>query len=333
MKGGYRGKILRINLSSGRVWDQTPDEDLYRKYIGGSGIGVRFLYDLTDGDTDPLGPENPLIFMTGPFAGTPVPTSGRHQIIAKSPLTGIYGEGDVGGTWGVGLKRCGYDGIVIEGASETPVYILVREGEAKVLDADALWGQDTYETDRMLKAIHGEKVSVSCIGPAGEKLIKLAAVMHDGSDARAVGRTGLGAVMGSKKLKAVVVSGGLGIPVADLKGLKRSIKEVSPTIVQKTEGMGQHGTAGGTVGAEKIGDFPLRNWSGSVWDRVANISGQRMTEKILTGRYFCQGCIIGCGREVEVKEGPYAMKGAGPEYETLGTLGGLCLVDNLEAIA
>ena len=333
MKGGYWGKILRINLNNGRVWEQAPDEALYREYIGGSGIGSRFLYDLTDGDTDPLGPENPLIFMTGPFAGTTVPTSGRHQIIAKSPLTGIYGEGDAGGTWGPGLKRCGYDGIVIEGASEKPVYILVREGGAKVLDAAQLWGQDTYRTDEMLKEIHGDNITVSCIGPAGEKLVRIAAVMHDGSHARAVGRTGLGAVMGSKKLKAVAVSGSLRVQVADQEGLMRSIREAAPTMVKKTIGMKQHGTAGGTVGTERIGDFPLKNWSGSAWDKVENISGQRMTETILTGRYFCESCIIGCGREVEVKEGPYAMKGAGPEYETLGMLGGMCLVDNLEAIA
>ena len=333
MKGGYRGRILRIDLSNDRVWEQLLDEELCRKYIGGSGIGARFLYDMTDGDTDPLGPENPLIFMTGPFAGTPVPTSGRHHITAKSPLTGIYGEGDVGGSWGVGLKACGYDGIIIEGKSQKPVYILVQESGAGILDAGFLWGRDTYQTDEMLKGVHGNKTTVSCIGPAGEKQIKIAAVMHDGSHARAVGRTGLGAVMGSKKLKAVVVSGGSYIPVFQQERLKHSIRKIVPTIVEKTAGMKQFGTAAGTVGAEKIGDFPLKNWSGSVWDRVENISGQRMKDTILTRRYFCTGCVIGCGREVEVKKGPYAMKGAGPEYETLGTLGGLCLVDDLEAIA
>lgn len=333
MMGGYCGKVLRINLDDGSVREQSPDQDLYRKYIGGSGIGARFLYDMTDGDTDPLGPENPLIFMTGPFAGTTVPTSGRHQIIAKSPLTGIYGEGDAGGTWGTGLKRCGYDGIVIEGRSAKPVYIMVREGGAEILDGQSLWGRDTYQTDQLLKGIHGDKVTVSCIGPAGEKQVRLASIMHDGSHARAAGRTGLGAVMGSKRLKAVVVCGRMEIPVADSRGLKRSIKEISPTIIQKTVGMKQQGTAVGTVGAEKIGDFPLKNWAGSTWDKIENISGQRMQDTIHTGRYFCSGCIIGCGREVEVREDPYAMKGAGPEYETLGTLGGLCLVDNLEAIA
>lgn len=333
MQGGYWQRILRINLSDSRIWNQIPDESLYKNYIGGSGIGARFLYDLTDGDTEPLGPENPLIYMTGPFTGTMVPTSGRHHIIAKSPLTGIYGEGDVGGTWGPGLKRCGYDGVIIEGAAEKPVYVFIHEGGAQILDAQDLWGEDTYETDHRLKDIHGEDITVSCIGPSGERLIRLASIMHDGSHARAVGRTGLGAVMGSKRLKAVVVAGGLEVPIVNEEGLKNSIKAIAPEMVQKTLGMKKHGTAGGTVATERIGDFPLKNWSGSTWDNVVNISGQRITETMLTGGYFCGSCIIGCGREVEIKGGPYAMKGAGPEYETLGMLGGMCLIDNLEAIA
>lgn len=333
MRGGYCGKILRVNLSDGRVWNQSLDENFYRKYIGGSGIGAKLLYDMTDGNTNPMGPENPLIFMTGPFAGTMVPTSGRHQIIAKSPLTGIYGEGDAGGTWGAELKACGYDGIVVEGRSSKPVYIMVRENEARILDAEVLWGRDTFTTDRLLKEKHGDRITVSCIGPAGERKIKLAAIMHDGSHARAVGRTGLGAVMGSKRLKAVAVCGGLKVPIADIQGLKQSVGEIVPTIVKKTAGMKELGTASGTVGAERIGDFPLKNWSGSVWERVENISGERMRETILTGRYFCRNCVIGCGREIKIEEGPYAMEGAGPEYETLGMLGGACLVDDLEAIS
>jgi aldehyde:ferredoxin oxidoreductase len=333
MLGGYCGKILRINLTNREVKEERLPEEYLRKYLGGSGIGARLLYDMTDENTDPLGPENPLIYMTGPFAGTSVPTSGRHQIVAKSPLTGIYGEGDVGGTWGAGLKKCGYDGIVIEGQSQEPVYIVVEEGKASILDAGFLWGKDTYEADEILKETHGKNISVSCIGPAGEKLVRLASIMHDGKDGRAVGRTGLGAVMGSKKLKAVVVSGNLPVRVIDEAKLKDSIKEISPTIVKNTNAIKQHGTAAGVIGTEAIGDFPLKNWSYATWDKIENVSGQRMTQTILTGRYFCGSCIIGCGREVEVKEGPFAMKGAGPEYETIGTLGGLCLVDNLEAIA
>jgi aldehyde:ferredoxin oxidoreductase len=327
------GRILRINLSSGDIAKEQLPDKIVREYIGGSGIGARLLYDMTDGDTDPLGQDNPLIYMTGPFAGTPVPTSGRHQIIAKSPLTGIYGEGDVGGTWGAGLTKCGFDGLVIEGKSEQPVYILVEEDGARILPADFLWGMDTYKTDDILKGRHGSQISVSCIGPSGEKMVRIASIMHDGKDARAVGRTGLGAVMGSKKLKAIVVSGNKTKTLYDEAGLRQSIKEIAPTIIKNTKATGQHGTAGGTIGAEAIGDFPLKNWAGSTWDKVENISGQRMTETILTGRYYCQGCIIGCGREVEIKEGPYAMAGAGPEYETVGTLGGICLIDSLEAIA
>lgn len=333
MLGGYCGKILKINLTDREITEEVLSEDILRNYIGGSGLGARILYDMTNEYTNPIGPENPLIYMTGPFVATTIPASGRHQIVAKSPLTGIYGEGDVGGTWGIELKRCGYDGVVIVGQSKSPVYILITDGGTKILEADFLWGKDTYQTDEILKRKHGENIVVSCIGPAGEKLVKLSSIMHDGKDARAVGRTGLGAVMGSKKLKAVVVFGKLPVKVADISALKRSIKEISPTIIKNTAAIKQHGTAVGVIGAEAIGDFPLKNWSGSTWDRVENVSGQRMTETILKSRYYCGNCIIGCGREVEVEGGAYPVKGAGPEYETIGTLGGLCLVDDLEAIA
>lgn len=333
MIGGYWGRILRVNLTDKKVQEETLSEGFLRKYIGGSGAGARLLYDMTDSNTDPLGEGNPLIFMTGPFANTRVPTSGRHQVVARSPLTGIYGEGDVGGTWGAGLKKCGYDGIIVEGVSEGPVYILVKEGRAEILDASFLWGKDTYETDEMLKELHGKGITVASIGPAGEKLVKLASIMHDGKHGRAVGRTGLGAVMGSKKLKAIVVSGNLVTPVADGERLQESIKAIAPTIVKNTAAISKYGTANTVLGAYKIGDFPLKNWKGCTWDKVEDVSGPRMTDTILTGKYYCHSCIIGCGREIEVKEGQFRAKGAGPEYETIGTLGGLCLVGDLNAVA
>lgn len=333
VQGGYCGKILRVNLSKGRTEEQSLSEEFLRKYMGGSGVGTRFLYDMTSDDTDPLGEGNPLIYMTGPFANTSIPTSGRHQIVSKSPLTDIFGEGDVGGTWGSGLKKCGYDGIIVEGHSSKPAYILVEEGKAQIKDAGFFWGKDTYQTDEMLKEVHGRNITVSCIGSAGEKLVKFASIMHDGKHGRAVGRTGLGAVMGSKMLKAVVVSGNLKTQTADEERLKQSIKEIAPTIVKNTKPMSRYGTANTVTGAYKLGDFPMKNWKVSTWDGVKNITGVRMADTMVTGRYFCDSCIIGCGREAEIKEGRYTMKGAGPEYETIGMLGGMCLVDNLEAIA
>ncbi|MGB9812161.1 MAG: aldehyde ferredoxin oxidoreductase family protein [Thermovenabulum sp.] len=333
---GYYGKIINVNLSIKKIEIQDFPEELQKKYIGGSGVGARILYDETGPDTDPLSGDNPLILMTGPFVGTRIPTSGRHQIITKSPLTGIYGEGDVGGSFGATLKTCGYDGIVIKGCSEKPVYILITQGEIHIKDAGEIWGKDTYETEKYFKSKYGKNVAVGCIGLAGENLVPIANIIFDGKHARAGGRGGLGAVMGSKKLKAIaIIKGNSTVDVYDSKGLLDSIKRNSRIIIEKTKSLAQFGTAGGVVGSEMIGDLPLKNWAEGSWPEGAQkISGQRMAETILTGRYFCKGCIIGCGREVAVKEGKYAgVEGAGPEYETLGMLGGCCLIDDLDAIA
>lgn len=334
MLGGYTGKVLNIDLTTGNIAIETYPEDILRKYLGASGIAAKILYDRTNRDTDPLGPENHLIYMTGPFAGTRVPTSGRHEITARSPLTGIFGEGDVGGTWGLTLKRAGYDGVIIHGSAIKPVYIFINNGEVSILDAGELWGLDTYETDIKIKEIHGNEVSVSCIGPAGEKKVLVSCIMHGGKDARAVGRTGLGAVMGSKNLKAVVVSGNNPVFVKNEEGLKNSLKRVLPKVVENTQSLKLLGTAGGAVMAEKWGDLPVKNWSRGDWKDVEKISGQRMAETILKKKFYCGSCPIGCGRDVEVTEGPYkGVKGAGPEYETVGLLGANCMIDNLEAIA
>ncbi|NPV44955.1 MAG: aldehyde ferredoxin oxidoreductase, partial [Firmicutes bacterium] len=334
MLGGYMGKILNINLTEGIITEETFSEEVLRKFIGGSGLGAKILYERTTPDTEPLSPENPLIYMTGPLTGTKVPASGRHEITAISPLTGIFGEGDAGGTWGMNLKKAGFDGIIITGRAESPVYIFIQDGKTQILDGGDLWGLDTFQTDRKIKEIHGRNSVVSCIGPAGEKQVFIAGIMHDGKDARAVGRTGLGAVMGSKNLKAVVVSGTGQIPVADEEGLKQNLKQVLPGIVEKTKTLGLLGTAGGVVPSEIIGDLPIKNWKQGGWEDAEKISGQKMAETILRKRYYCGSCPIGCGRDVEIKEGPYkGVDGAGPEYETLGMLGSCCLINDLEAVA
>ncbi|SDW08233.1 aldehyde ferredoxin oxidoreductase family protein [Tepidimicrobium xylanilyticum] len=334
MLGGYTGKVLNIDLTTGNIEIEKYPDRMLRKYLGASGIAAKILYDRTDENTDPLGPENHLIYMTGPFTGTRVPSSGRHEITAKSPLTGIFGEGDVGGTWGVNLKRAGYDGIIIHGKAEKPVYILVEEGQVSILDGEHLWGLDTIEVDEKLKETHGPKTVTSCIGPAGEKQVLIASIMHDGKDARAVGRAGLGAVMGSKNLKAIAVIGSGKVDVADEEGLKECLKKSLPKIIANTQSLKQLGTAGGAVMAEKWGDIPVKNWSRGDWESIKNISGEKMAKTILKKRYFCGSCPIGCGRDIEIKEGPYkGVSGAGPEYETIGLLGSNCMVDDLEAIA
>lgn len=333
---GYAGKILRVELSRERVETQALDEDLAKKFIGGSGLAAKILYDETGADTDPLGPENLLIFMTGPFAATPVITSGRHAVVTKSPLTGIFAESDSGGTWGAVLKKAGFDGIVVKGKAKKPVYLWVVEGRAEIRDASHLWGQDTYEVEGAIREETRKDAVVASIGPAGEKLVRFASILTDGKDARAAGRAGVGAVMGSKNLKAIAVHGTQAVEMADAEALRASLKDLSPMVAKNTEGMRKFGTAGGLAAFENLGSLPLQNWKfQGRWQQGAEkIAGPAMAAKILTGNYYCDRCVIGCGRRVKIDKGPYAgVEGAGPEYETMAFLGSLCLVDDLEAIA
>ena len=332
---GYMGRILRVDLTHKEIIEQELSEALARQYIGGSGLGARFLFDETDETTDPFGEGNVLIFLTGPLVGTSVPCSGRHAIIAKSAL-GIWGEGDVGGSWGVNLKGAGYDGIIITGKSKKPVYLWIIEEEICLRDACHLWGKDTYETDEILKKETSKKAVISSIGPAGEKLSKIAMVFCNGRHARAAGRGGLGAIMGSKNLKAIAVYGTKKPEIAYPDKLKALTKEVIPKIKEKRKPIHDHGTAVGVITGHKIGDMPIKNWSMGKWDeeKIEKISGQAMTETILTGRYACSGCVVGGGRVVKVVDGPFAgVDGGGPEYEACASLGSLCLIDDLKAIA
>lgn len=332
---GYMGKILRIDLKNSTTWHEPLEEKLARMFIGGSGLGAKYLLDECEPNIDPLSPENPLIIMTGPFCGTKVPTSGRHAVVTKSPLTGAFAESDVGGTWGYKFKKAGFDGVIIKEKASKPVYILIDNGYVTIHDAADLWGKDTREVDDLLRQQHGDDVEVMSIGVAGEKLVRFAAMITDGKDARVAGRCGVGAVMGSKNLKAIVVRGTMDVEIFDDALLSKSIKEISPKIVKSSAGMNKYGTASGVIGHESYGNFPVKNWAQGRWPEGAEkISGQKMAETILTGNYRCKNCIIGCGRKIKIESGPYAgVDGAGPEYETLGTLGSLCLIDNLEAIA
>lgn len=334
MTKGYMGKILRVDLTNKKLKEEIIEDALYRKYIGGVGLQAYFLYKETDENTDPLGPENRLMFMNGPFTGTGLPSSGRHSVVAKSPLTGIWGESDVGGHWGIGLKGAGFDGVIVQGASETPVYIYIDEDGAQILDASDLWGKDTFETDSLLKQKHGKNIVVQAIGQAGERLIPIAAIMTDGIDARAAGRCGLGAVMGSKKLKALVVKGRKKAEIHDPDALRKEITELAKFQKANRGGMHEHGTAEGLLGNELSGDLPIRNWKWGAWDRKSEkLTGEVMTEKYLTGRFHCGNCVIGCGRTIKIKDSQYGpMEGAGPEYETIACLGSNILVEDLEAV-
>lgn len=332
---GYANKILRVDLSTSKIYIENLDEELARQFIGGSGLGAKYLYEMTDERTDQLGPENPLIFMTGPFTGTAVPLSGRHAVVSGSPLTGIFGESDVGGTWGANLKKAEFDGIIVTGKSEKPIYLWVHDGQWELRDASHLWGKDTYEVDPILKGETSEKAVVTTIGQAGENQVSLAAVMTDGKDGRTAGRCGLGAVMGSKNLKAIVVCGTGDVPVYDSESVARLAKEYGPQINKNMENFRKYGTAGSLSLFESMGTLPLQNWKfvGRWEESAEKINGITMSETVLTGRYFCHSCIVGCGRTVKVTSGTYAgVDGAGPEYETLALLGSNCLIDDLEAL-
>ena len=333
---GYRGRILHVNLADGATSVKSSNKRLMRQFIGGAGLGIRLLYDMIDSNTDPLGPENPLIFMTGPFTGTAVPTSGKSTFCARSPKTGLLGYSTVGGHFGADLKFAGYDGIVITGSSKKPCYLLVEDSDVEIRDAQHLWGKDTEEVWNRLKEETGHRVAgIARIGIAGENLVKYASIIVDHH--RAAGRTGLGAVMGSKKLKAIVIHGSdRKIPVADEEELRKYAAELNtdnkedPTFRMYSD----LGTAGYTDMASLMyGSFPAGYYTVGDFDTY-KLSGTSVKETILVGKTACFRCPIGCGRVVEVPEGKYKMeKFAGPELEVTGTMGSLLLNNNAEAVA
>ncbi|MFO7836902.1 MAG: aldehyde ferredoxin oxidoreductase family protein [Candidatus Thorarchaeota archaeon] len=333
---GYRGKILRINLSSQNISDYQLDEDLTRDFLGGCGLGSRLLYDCITKSTDPLGPENPLLFITGPFCGTRVPTGSKATVCAKSPQTRLLGYSTFGGHLGADIRFAGYDGLMIEGASRSPVYLLVEDSHVEIRDAAHLWGMDTQEVWESLKEETGHKrAGVARIGIAGENLVKFANIMID--HYRAAGRTGMGAVMGSKQLKAVIVHGTQrDIPVAKPNELSEFVTALNqenrsnPTLNMYSE----VGTAGFVDMATMMyGSLPVKYYTESEFDAYS-ISGSTVKETILTGKKACYRCPIGCGRVIEIDEGEFATgEFVGPELEVTGTLGTLIMNDNLQALS
>jgi aldehyde:ferredoxin oxidoreductase len=331
---GYRGKYIRVNLSTGEIDIEPLDDALFRKYIGGVGIAAKFIHDETTPETGPLSPENVLASFTGPFTGTRIPSSSRNHVVALSPQTGIFGEANVGGSWGVQLKRSGFDGVVITGKSATPVYLWISDEKVELRDASPIWGQDAFDAAEWLRGETDKRATAAVIGQAGENQVRYASIPHVGKIVRSAGRTGMGAVMGSKNLKAMVAYGTMPLLLADEDALNASVKSLVPHVRDATDDFRRYGTSGGVEKYEYIGNFPIKNWQGSRWKEGAEkISGVRMHDTILTGNKSCRGCVISCVRHVKIEEGPYAgLDTDGPEYETIGTLGGECLVDDLDAI-
>lgn len=329
---GYFGRMLIADLASRTGRTELLAENLLRKYVGGSGLGAYFLSRMVPPTADPLGPQNAVIFSVGPFCLTRVPTSGRHQVTTLSPLTGIFAESDVGGRWGGAFHGTGYEVLVITGVSDTPVSLLVTENGAEFEDASDVWGRDTIETYDHYQRKYPDS-ETACIGVAGERLVRISSLMHDGRHARAAGRCGIGAVLGSRKLKAVVAipSRSLKKKLFDEAALNASTAKIAGDMPKTAEVLSKYGTAGTIGGAHSFGDLPVKNWAlGDFGPAVEKISGQRLSQTgRLTKRYFCRQCTIGCGRTVRLSDGS---EGAGPEYETAAMYGSNCLIDDMEII-
>ncbi len=332
---GYMGKLLVVDLSSGEIKDEPLNVDYVRRFIGGSGLACRYLYDMVDADTDPLGPENPLFFMAGPLTGTRAPSCGRFVVCARSPLTSLWGEANSGGFFGPEMRFASYDGIIIRGRSPKLVYLWVQDGRAELRDAGHLWGKDTFKTQAAIKEELGDpRVRVACIGPAGENQVLLANIIHD--HARAAGRGGMGAVMGSKNLKAVAVRGHGRIPVADEERLKELARQVIEVLKDDflSDMLHETGTACAMEQLNYLGSLPSRYYTQGVFEGVETLSGGFMADTILTGTSACYGCVVGCGRKVAVSEGRYTFPEIdGPEYETICALGTTLLIDDLAAVS
>ena len=335
-KGGYAGKILEVNLTSGKISRTSVDDETLRKFIGGSGLAAKLFLDRVSPQVAPLSPQNTLFIMTGPLQGTNLPGAGRFNISAKSPLTNIWGEGNCGGTFGPELKFAGWDGIIIEGASDKPVYLFIDDDKVEIRDASDLWGKDSYETIDMVtdKIGGGRKVKVLAIGQAGENLVKYAAIIHDKADA--IGRCGLGAVMGFKKLKAIVVRGRGKADIAMPEDYNKARREALDVIKDSAVAQSLHsmGTDSSMPLGMMTGDVPSKNWSlGENLEGSDALGGPTYSEKYLTRTHACYACPIACKRVVQVKEGPYkGEEQAGPEYETCCTFGTLIMNNDLAAV-
>ena len=329
---GYNGKILRVNLTDGTVKTESIDEAFCRKYTGGAGFVSYFLLKEVEPGVDPLGPDNRLVFATGPLTGIPLPGSGRHCVGAKSSLTGGIAKSEVGEFWGAELKSAGFDAVIIHGKSPKPVYVWINDGKAQIKDATHLWGQFTKETEAAIQSDLNEKrARIAMIGPGGENLVKFSCLMHGPKDA--AGRGGLGAIMGSKNLKAVAVRGTKSPAMArpeDVKQLRQWILDN----MDKVSRFHDFGTGANMDWFERQGNLPTRNFRDGAFPEVDKLSAQTIKDTIRIGMEGCYACPVRCKKVVELKE-PYVVDPAygGPEYETLGALGSNCGIDDLNAVS
>ena len=331
---GYSGRILYIDLSSERTWVRELEEEEVVNFIGGIGLATKIICDEVDPRIDPFSPENVLVFMTGPLTGTIVPAANRFVVAAKSPLILGWGEAHSSGYWGIELKKAGYDGVVVKGKAKTPVYVYIRDGEVEFRDSSKLWGKDTYETESLIRSEVGDKeVKVACIGPAGENLVRYACIATGMTPhgPRVAGRTGMGAVMGSKNLKAIAVRGHGKITMAQPDKLRKLVRRLLPLIMSapSTQIQAAYGTAGEVRVFYEYGDMPIKNFSQGIWDGIERLKGENLAKTIVKGHLACYNCPIGCWRYVEFN----GVKGRAPEYEAVASLGSNLLIDDPYIIA
>ncbi len=317
----YTGKLLRVNLSNRRSHIEDIPEQWMKDFLGGRGLAVRYLYGELSAGVEPLAPDNKLLFMMGPLGATTVMSVSRMAVVTKSPLTGTIAKSVMGGNFGAFLKFAGFDGIIVEGAAEKPTYVHIDRDGVHILDAAEIWGLDTQETQAKLRQRHGAATKVACIGPAGEKLVRYAIII---SERRCGGRTGIGTVMGAKKLKAIAVNSAGPLSVYDPPRFKKLVREqiaglkTSPGRIQMTN----FGTSYLTLGFEKMGIFPVKNFQEGHLEGVEKI-GEEEFAKLKVKNDGCYGCMTKCGQVRRVTEGPYAgALSEGPDYETIWSLGG-----------
>jgi aldehyde:ferredoxin oxidoreductase len=330
---GYAGHILEVNLSTGRITKTPLPEDLARDYIGGRGFVARLLWDRIRRGTDPFSPENLLIVATGPMSGHLVPASGKTHFGTKSPATGGYADSNMGGHFGPALKYAGYDILILSGRAPGPGYLFIEDGTVELRSAEAHWGSGAITAEEELKKELGDDFQIITIGPAGENLVRFACVSHDFG--RQAGRTGAGAVMGSKNLKAVAVRGTGGLPVFDAEGLFEKGCEAFEKVKAKPgfAGWTPEGTAGITDWVNEVGAFPTRNFQTSFFPGYKNINGRAVLEHLKITDKGCFCCPTPCGKYGRAGTGLGSVYVEGPEYESIALLGGACVLESVEDIA
>ena len=333
--GGYAGKFLRLDLTNKKASTMPITKEMARQFIGGNGFGVKILYDELKPRVDPLSPENKVMFASGPIQGTMIPTAGRSGVFTKSPLTNYFFDSYGGGSFGPEVKYAGYDGIIVEGQAKEPTYVRVSDDEVEFNKASHLWGKTTFETQEILKKdLNEPKAQIACIGPAGERLVRFACTIWG---ARAAGRGGSGAVLGTKNLKAIVVRGTKDVRVPDINAFDEYMSElyVKITINPSTgKALPTLGTPGVTTTQNQLGILGTRNWQTETFAEIEKISGESMRSKIVVKDKGCMACPIRCTKLSYVRTGPYAGTfDEGPEYETIWAYGSNCGVSSLEVIA